>query len=99
MSLMSTHELYKTDGWKLISVASACSVQVRGGPANSSWAEYCGHVRIFVGDNQPTEEDVPYFELEQGEFFSKTTAAQNLYMRIGARHTEGPIYITLMEHY
>ena len=86
---MQQHRLIKTDGWVLLASETICRLQVTAG-----W--HPGALHVFIGTTVPDDES-PYFEVEQGAFFTKTTAAGKLWARAMFSTDENPSNVTVSE--
>lgn len=86
---MQKFKLMNTDGWVELASNVICRLQVLEG-----W--HPGLLRIHIGLTPP-DMDSPYFEVPQGEFFTKTTAAGNLYAYAPHSKKDNPSYISVSE--
>ena len=86
---MQKYRLLNTDGWVLLASETICRLQVTSG-----W--HPGVLRVFIGTTVP-DDTSPYFEVAQGDYFPKTTAAGKLYAYAPHSTDENPCNITLSE--
>ena len=92
---MSTVTLTKEEGWKLLADHQRCSFQVQLGAPGYPTFERSGPLHVHIGAAAPADAMAPYFYLEQGEIFHNEQITENVYVRIGALYTSGPIFITV----